>query len=306
MSGQEPPTVSERRSSDPLIDRGGGANSGLKYVVIVLVTLALHGAVYGVGSTVSRMFAGDESEEDETVEVAIIEDEPEEPEPPPEPEPKPPEPEPEPKEPEPPEPEEEPKPEPDPEPEPEPEPEEKPEPVPEQKPPENSEPESMDPVHLDGLDMESTAEGSDGPAFKVGQGIEHGKITDKYVDPDRMDDIETGEGDGEGYGSSDTPGSGSTKNCKDRDPKAVERVRVDTEEYPLEAKRRGIEGTVVALLTVDKSGKVVDVSIKKSLGHGLDELAEGAFRRWTFKPARKDCKSVRATIRAVHEFRLQR
>jgi len=83
-------------------------------------------------------------------------------------------------------------------------------------------------------------------------------------------------------------------------------MRVDPEDYPVQAKRRGVEGTVVALLTIDRSGDVTDVEIKKSLGHGLDEVAREVFREWTVEPALRDGQPVESTIRITHEFRLRR
>ncbi|MFB6374749.1 MAG: energy transducer TonB, partial [Bradymonadaceae bacterium] len=167
----------------------------------------------------------------------------------------------------------------------------------------SGEAESTDAVHLDGLNMESTAEGSDGPAFKTGKGIRHGKVTDKYVEPDRMDEVETGSGDGDGRGSSDTP-AGTGGDGGDREASVKKRTRVDPDDYPVRAKRRGVEGEVVALLTVDPSGQVVDVEIKQSIGYGLDELAKEAFRKWNFEPALENGEPVRTTVRATHEFRL--
>jgi protein TonB len=163
----------------------------------------------------------------------------------------------------------------------------------------------MDPVDLNGLDMESTVEGGEGQTFKVGEGLEGGEVSDEYVDPDRMDDIKTGGGDGEGRGGSNTPAGESGRNCNDREAEFVNRVRVDPDDYPMRARRRGVEGEIVALLTISRTGDVTNVELVQPLGHGLDKLAKQAFEKWKFEPARESCQAVETTVRATHSFRLK-
>lgn len=56
--------------------------------------------------------------------------------------------------------------------------------------------------------------------------------------------------------------------------------------YPYEARRQGLIGSGVALLTVDQtSGAVTDVVMKQSCGSSiLDNPTLNALRRWRFKP----------------------
>jgi len=294
------------RDRDPLVRGSDDSEPWRRTLLRVGGTLLVHGAVLALAYASSGTGGATlPEEEDESIDVEVVSSEPPEPEPEPEPTslPEPPEPDPEPEV----------APEAEPEPEPKPEPELEPEPEPEpEKPPESEadgEPESMDPVELSGINEESTVEEGEGPTIKTGDSLESGKITDNYVDPDRRDDIETGDGDGAGRGGSSTPGSGDggggdggpTRKAKVRNKK-----RVDPEDYPVQAKRRGVEGTVVALLTIDRSGDVTDVEIKKSLGHGLDEVARKVFREWTVEPALRDGQPVESTIRITHEFRLRR
>jgi protein TonB len=163
----------------------------------------------------------------------------------------------------------------------------------------------MDPVHLEGLTEDSTSESEDAPAFKIGTGIDTGKVTNKYVDPKRMGKIKTGKGDGEGYGTGDEPAAAGVPDGETRKPKALRRPKADPSEYPLQAKRRGVGGTVVAILTVDTSGDVVDVKIISSAGNGFDELAEKTFRKWKFEPALDKGVPVKDTIRATHVFEIE-
>lgn len=298
-----------RRPTDPLL--AGRETRGqvvARWAVVLVATLLLHLIVIGV----AWMFGSSSAPEDDTdntVEVAVVESEPEPPEPEPEPAPE------EPPEDDEPEPRDEPEPEPTPEPDPEPTPEPKeppPEPQPQkekQDPQEqesaSKEAESMEAVELEGMTMESTVEGGEGPTMKVGKGIESGKITDNYVDPDRMDSVQTGEGDGSGRGGSDTPGTGSSpRNCPEQQASVKNKVRVSPDDYPMQAKRRGVEGEVVGLVTVGPDGGVRAVEIVQGLGSGLDELTRKAFEQWTFEPARRDCKAVTSKVRVRHRFNL--
>ena len=56
--------------------------------------------------------------------------------------------------------------------------------------------------------------------------------------------------------------------------------------YPYEARRARIQGTGVAVISVDTaSGKVKQVRMEPSTGHALlDHAAMQAFRQWRFKP----------------------
>ena len=282
---------------DPLVDRerGLGARLGLG-VLGVVGALGAHVVAILLLVTLAPLCSPDPLEDDDdAIEVAVVE-EPEEPEPPP-PEVKPePEPEPEPDEPE--------QPEPEPEPEPQPEPQKKPEPKPEaEPPPDDAPPEAtkpMDPVNLEGLTMESTSDSGDF-AVKVGNGIKTGRVTDKYVDPNRLGKIKTAKGGtGEGYGQRDHAIQ-RQRNCPKVEAKVDHKVHGA---YPVEARRRMLEGVVVAIVHVDTSGKVTSVRIVKSAGNGFDASAKKAFAQWTFDPARADCHPVASDVRVTHRFSL--
>lgn len=213
------------------------------------------------------------------------------------------------------EPEPEPVPEPDPEPEPVVKPEPRPEPVPEPPRPDSQpdpepenkpagEAESMNPVHLEGLTMESTVESGDGPAIKVGEGIQSGKVSTRYVDPNRFGKIQTGDGDGDGYGRGSSPGAGAAtaKSCP---PKKARILFQPKGEYPLQAQRRRLEGTVTGLVDVNVRGEVTRVRIVKKAGNGFDEAAEAAFRQIRYAPAEQNCQPVASTERVTNTFVLE-
>jgi protein TonB len=55
--------------------------------------------------------------------------------------------------------------------------------------------------------------------------------------------------------------------------------------YPPDAKALGIEGKVKASITISEKGLVVAVRIIERAGHGFDEVAAQALRRFRFSPA---------------------
>jgi TonB family protein len=68
-------------------------------------------------------------------------------------------------------------------------------------------------------------------------------------------------------------------------PKALA-IYAPTPQYPYEARRRGITGRGVAVVTVDpKTGLVTGCKMLPSTGSPiLDNAASSAFRQWQFKP----------------------
>jgi TonB family protein len=54
-------------------------------------------------------------------------------------------------------------------------------------------------------------------------------------------------------------------------------------DYPLAARRRGLEGAVVLRVTVGSSGRPIEVAVLESSGHDvLDRAAIDSVRRWQF------------------------
>jgi protein TonB len=72
--------------------------------------------------------------------------------------------------------------------------------------------------------------------------------------------------------------------------------------YTTAARAAGIEGKVRVRLTVDETGKVVDVTIIQGLGYGLDEAALAAASAASFEPATQCGKAVRATFTISMRF----
>ncbi len=74
--------------------------------------------------------------------------------------------------------------------------------------------------------------------------------------------------------------------------------------YTDDAQAAAIEGKVRVQLTVDETGKVIDVKLIAGLGHGLDEAALAAARRATFEPALHCGKPTQATFTIAMRFKL--
>ncbi len=74
--------------------------------------------------------------------------------------------------------------------------------------------------------------------------------------------------------------------------------------YTDDAQAAAVEGKVRVQLTVDETGKVIDVKLIAGLGHGLDEAALAAARRATFEPALHCGKPTQATFTIAMRFKL--
>ena len=76
--------------------------------------------------------------------------------------------------------------------------------------------------------------------------------------------------------------------------------------YPMAARRRGAEGTVVLEVLVDSAGRAASVKIAEPSGEtSLDVAATEAVRSWRFVPARRGTESVEGKVRVPIRFRLQ-
>jgi len=75
-------------------------------------------------------------------------------------------------------------------------------------------------------------------------------------------------------------------------------------DYSDEARKTKYQGTMVAWLVVDPTGKPRDLQIQIPLGLGLDEKAIEAISAWKFEPALKDGDPVAVQINVEVSFRL--
>jgi TonB family protein len=77
-------------------------------------------------------------------------------------------------------------------------------------------------------------------------------------------------------------------------------------EYPPEAEKQGIEGSVTLELDIDRTGKVTRAVVLEPAGHGFDESAVNAAKKLEFEPARRaDGTPFAARIRYRYSFNLK-
>lgn len=76
--------------------------------------------------------------------------------------------------------------------------------------------------------------------------------------------------------------------------------------YPPGPRRLGIQGTTLLRVHVGTDGRVTDVLVERSAGHGdLDRAATDAVRHWRFEPARQGEEPVAMWVLLPVQFRLQ-
>jgi protein TonB len=80
----------------------------------------------------------------------------------------------------------------------------------------------------------------------------------------------------------------------------------DTLTYPRIARRRGWEGTVILKVLVGVDGKVEDLQILESSGHGiLDNAAKDSVRGWRFEPWKRGDESIEMWGKVIVSFKLK-
>ncbi|KYG62240.1 energy transducer TonB [Bdellovibrio bacteriovorus] len=87
-----------------------------------------------------------------------------------------------------------------------------------------------------------------------------------------------------------------------RFPKVKKEIKA---QYPEEAKKSGIDGPVVLEIIIDKLGQVREVQLISGPGHGLNESAIEALKKFEFQPAFKGEESVAVKIRYTYRFKLE-
>ena len=84
-----------------------------------------------------------------------------------------------------------------------------------------------------------------------------------------------------------------------------ERVYAPLPDYTPAARRIRREGRIMLEAIIDEQGAVIDATIIKGLGFGLDESALETVSTWRFEPARRDGRSIAVIYNLVINFRLR-
>ena len=184
---------------------------------------------------------------------------------------------------------------------PEPEPEK---PKPEKKPPPKAEPPPPPPSNdtppepppepvplVTGINQNSVVN-SGGPAVRTGNTTFGDPNAEKYVDPSQVKAYQGGE-----------PGFKAARSSSlSREASGVKDFKAP---YPKELASQGIEGSVVLLVEVTKTGAVRSVRLAKGCGNKtLDQLAVDALKRFRFAPAEADGAAVDSLLRYTYRFEL--
>jgi TonB family protein len=74
--------------------------------------------------------------------------------------------------------------------------------------------------------------------------------------------------------------------------------------YTREARRAGVQGTVLLEAVIDENGIAVKLNVLSSLGFGLDDRAVEAVSQWQFEPGRRSGQPVETTTVVPVDFRL--
>lgn len=76
--------------------------------------------------------------------------------------------------------------------------------------------------------------------------------------------------------------------------------------YPLAARRRGVEGTVLVRAEISVGGECQRAELKKTSGHEmLDHAALEAVKKWRFVPAKRGSQAVVAWVEVPITFKLE-
>jgi protein TonB len=87
----------------------------------------------------------------------------------------------------------------------------------------------------------------------------------------------------------------------DSEPSVAAEVKVP---YPEEARRAGVEGTVLLSIAVNAEGRVTKATIISGPGYGLNEAARDALLKFRFKPAYKGGEAVATEMKYSYTFLL--
>ena len=91
-------------------------------------------------------------------------------------------------------------------------------------------------------------------------------------------------------------------NLQTRKPRVIRRVEPI---YPVDARSKNINGSVVLTMVVDREGNPQDIKIWRSLYPSMDQAAIEAARQMRFEPALKDGQPVSETLLVEFYFSLQ-
>ncbi len=90
-----------------------------------------------------------------------------------------------------------------------------------------------------------------------------------------------------------------------KDVKPPAKISGPTPEYPKEARKKKLQGTVTLEMIVTEKGEPIELKVTESVGEALDQAVLEAVRKWRFAPATKDGTKVRVRWQTRHTFILK-
>jgi TonB family protein len=100
----------------------------------------------------------------------------------------------------------------------------------------------------------------------------------------------------------DVPAQGTSRQAASiRQPRVISKTEP---EYSEEARRAGVNATIILSLAVNENGEPEDVRIDRGAGFGLDEQAVQCIQTWRFEPGTKDGKPFKAATHIEVSFNL--
>lgn len=107
-------------------------------------------------------------------------------------------------------------------------------------------------------------------------------------------------------------GSGSGSPVRRRVPEGpisasrLERTRYVPPDYPMEARTRGVTGSVELTFTVRVDGRVTDVNVESATPPRVfDDAAVDAVRRWRYRPYERDGRPVDQRVKLILRFAME-
>lgn len=179
-------------------------------------------------------------------------------------------------------------------PKPKPKPEEKPLPnaQTDNKPIDNKEP----PPVVQGLTKDSfSEEGDSGMLMRAGNTLMK-EMDKKFIDPNAVKELPKGNVE---------PPEKKVVVAQHKLTKQVKVRKLVKPEYTKEAKEAEVEGTVLLRITIDETGKVVNVTVEKTIGYGLEKAAIEAIKKTEFEPGYVGDKPVLTTVLLPVRFVLE-
>jgi protein TonB len=79
-------------------------------------------------------------------------------------------------------------------------------------------------------------------------------------------------------------------------------VRMVPPVFPYDLRRSGVNGIVWVSCTIDETGSVQDMTIKKTTNDEFSQPAMDALKKWKFKPAKKDGNAVAIHVNIPIKF----